>query len=65
MNFFFNIISPLDQFEIRDLLNIHAPVIGNISLSITNISLYLTISAYILAMVSILSTNNNKLIPNG
>jgi len=65
MNFFFNIISPLDQFEIRDLLNIHAPVFGNISLSITNISLYLTISAYILAMVSILSTNNNKLIPNG
>jgi len=64
MNFFFNVISPLDQFEIRNLLSIHAPVFGNISLSITNIALYLTISGYILIMISVLSTNNNKLIPN-
>lgn len=65
MNFFNNILSPLDQFEIRNLLSIHAPVFGNISLSITNIALYLTISAYIIIMISVLSTNNNKVIPNG
>lgn len=65
MYFFNNIISPLDQFEIRNLLAIHAPVFGNISVSVTNIALYLTISAYILMMISVLSTNNNKILPNG
>lgn len=64
MNFFQNIISPLDQFEIRNLLSIHAPVIGNMSLSITNIALYLTIGGYLIVMISVLSTNNNKLVPN-
>lgn len=64
MNFFYNVISPLDQFEIRNLLSINAPVFGNLSLSITNIALYLTIAGYILVMISVLSTNNDKLIPN-
>jgi len=64
MNFFQDIISPLDQFEIRNLISIHAPVIGNMSLSITNIALYLTIGGYLIVMISVLSTNNNKLVPN-
>ena len=64
MNFFQNIISPLDQFEIRNLLSIHAPVMGNVSLSITNIALYLTIGGYLIVMISVLSTNNNKIVPN-
>ena len=56
--------SPLDQFEIRDLIGINAPIIGNISLSITNIGLYLTIAGYLLFTLSILSTNNGKIVPN-
>lgn len=65
MNFFYNVISPLDQFEIRNLLSLNAPVFGNISLNITNIALYLTIAGYILVIIGVLSTNNDKLIPNG
>ncbi|KAK4538935.1 hypothetical protein RGQ29_032148 [Quercus rubra] len=38
-----NIMSPLDQFEIRNLLSIDAPLLGNTSISLTNIGLYLTI----------------------
>lgn len=64
MNFFNNIISPLDQFEVRNLLSLDAPLLGNLSLSITNIGLYLTIGGYLLFMVSLLSTNNNKVVPN-
>jgi F-type H+-transporting ATPase subunit a len=58
------IISPLDQFEIRDLLSLNAPILGNLSLSITNIGLYLTIAGYLIFALSMVSNNNNKLIPN-
>jgi hypothetical protein len=60
-----NIISPLDQFEIRNLLNIEAPLFGNMFLSITNIGLYLTIGGYLTFMLSILSTNEERIVPNG
>lgn len=59
-----DIISPLDQFEIRDLLSIHAPLLGNLSVSFTNIALYLTTGGYIIFVISLLSTNDNKLVPN-
>ena len=42
-----NIISPLDQFEIRNLFSIDTPLLGNINLSITNIGFYMTIAAFL------------------
>lgn len=65
MNTLFNVVSPLDQFEVRNLLSLQAPILGNMSLSLTNIGLYLTIGGYLVFVISLLSTNNNKLIPNG
>lgn len=64
MNYFINITSPLDQFEVRHLLSLDAPILGNLSLSLTNIGLYLTIGGYIMFIVSLLSTNNNRVVPN-
>lgn len=64
MNSFFSILSPLDQFEVRNLLGINAPIMGNLSLSLTNIGLYLIIAGYIVFFVSLLSSNNNKVVPN-
>ena len=65
---FFNltrdIISPLDQFEIRDLLSIDAPVLGNLHLSITNIGLYLMIGLTFILALNLLSTNYNRLVGN-
>jgi F-type H+-transporting ATPase subunit a len=58
------ILSPLDQFEIRDLLSINASLLGNSQISISNIGLYLTISTIIITLLSLLATNYNKLIPN-
>ena len=58
------IISPLDQFEIRDLLSIDAPILGNLHISITNIGLYLIIGVFFILTLNILSTNYNKLVGN-
>lgn len=58
------ILSPLDQFEIRDLLSIDISLLGNTHFSLTNIGLYLSISIFIIISYSLLATNNNKIIPN-
>jgi F-type H+-transporting ATPase subunit a len=59
-----DIASPLDQFEIRDLLSLDAPVLGNLHISITNIGLYLTIGLIFILVLNILSTNYNKVVSN-
>lgn len=61
---FVKTISPLDQFEIRDLLSLDAPLLANLSISLTNIGLYLTIAGYLVFVIGILSTNNNKILSN-
>lgn len=58
------VLSPLDQFEIRDLLSINASILGNSQISVTNIGLYLSLSTLIITLLSLLATNYNKLIPN-
>ena len=58
------ILSPLDQFEIRNLISLDAPILGNFSLSLTNIGLYLLISTFIILTTSVLATNYNKIISN-
>lgn len=58
------IISPLDQFEIRNLLSLDAPVLGDLSISLTNIGFYLLTGGYLIFVVSLLSNNNNKVVPN-
>lgn len=59
-----NIFSPLDQFEIRNLISLDAPILGNLSLSLTNIGLYLTIAGYLVFVSSIIATNNDRIISN-
>ena len=61
---FLEICSPLDQFEVRNLLSIDAPILANMHLSLTNIGLYLTISAFIILTVNFLATNYNKIVSN-
>lgn len=59
-----DIASPLDQFEIRDLLSLNAPILGNLHLSLTNIGLYLTIATFLVLALNVLATNFNKLVSN-
>lgn len=61
---YFIITSPLDQFEIRNFLNLDAPILANLHVSLTNIGLYLTIAAFIVLTLNFLATNYNKIIAN-
>jgi hypothetical protein len=56
--------SPLDQFEVRNLISLDAPILANLHLSITNIGLYLTIGAFIALTLNLLATNYNKVLHN-
>ena len=56
-------ISPLDQFEIRDLLSLDAPIF-NLHIALTNIGFYLICGALIVITLNLLATNYNKVISN-
>lgn len=63
-NLYTEICSPLDQFEIRNLLSLDAPILANLHISLTNIGLYLTIGALIALSLKILATNYNRVVSN-
>ena len=58
------ILSPLDQFEIRDLFSLNGNLLGNIHFSLTNIGLYLTVGFLLILTYSFLANNENKIVPN-
>lgn len=64
LNLYREVVSPLDQFEIRDLVSIDAPIIGNLHISLSNIGFYLIIAGIFILVLNILGTNYNKLISN-
>lgn len=59
-----DILSPLNQFEINDLFTIDTFVLGNLHISLTNIGFYLTLGGIFAFILTLLSTNYNKLISN-
>ena len=61
---FINVSSPLDQFEVRNLLSLNAPILGNLNIAFTNISLYLIMGTFLVIFISILSNNYNKIVSN-
>jgi F-type H+-transporting ATPase subunit a len=58
------ICSPLDQFEIRNLVSLNAPALGNLEISVTNIGLYLTLATITMVSLNLLATNYNKIVSN-
>jgi len=62
MHLFTEISSPLDQFEIINLLSIDAPILANIHISLSNIGLYLTVGMLLILSLNILATNYNKVV---
>src|SRR2546430_750758 len=52
------ISSPLDQFEIRDLVSLNAAILSNLNISLTNIGLYLILGLLVLIeFISYLARN--------
>lgn len=62
-NDIFCISSPLDQFEIKNYLNLDSSLLS-IHLSLTNIGLYLISGTIIILLISFITNNNYKIIPN-
>jgi F-type H+-transporting ATPase subunit a len=58
------ILNPLSQFEIRDLLYLDAPLLGNIHISITNIGFYLIVGLVFIMIMNLSGTNRNRLVSN-
>jgi len=55
------IYSPLDQFEIVNLISLNAPILGNVSISFNNISFYLSLALTFILFFNILTSNYNKI----
>ncbi len=58
------ILSPLSQFEVVNLIGLNSPLLGNIHITITNISLYSIFILIIILGLHLLGNNDTKLIPN-
>jgi F-type H+-transporting ATPase subunit a len=63
MGGFTTILSPLDQFEIKNLISLN--LLDDLQITITNIGLYLTISASLVLILNVMATNYNKIVANG
>jgi hypothetical protein len=63
-NHFEEILSPLDQFEIRDLLNVDIGILGNSHFAVTNIFLYISLATIIILSFNAINNNFGKLVPN-
>ena len=56
--------SPLDQFEVVNLISLNAPILGDLNLALTNLGLYALIVLSVLISFHILGNNDLKLIPS-
>ena len=62
---FFNYLhNPLEQFDIRDLAVTTIPLFLNLHISITNMGLYLVIGSIFILLLSIITTNFNRIKSN-
>jgi F-type H+-transporting ATPase subunit a len=58
------IFSPLSQFEVTNLIGVNAPILGNLHLNLTNLSLYSIFVFLTILGLHIYANNDNKIIPN-
>ena len=60
----YTISSPLDQFEVTNLIGLNAPILGYLNLSLTNLGLYSLIVLSVILSLHFVTTNNNRIIPS-
>jgi F-type H+-transporting ATPase subunit a len=61
-NLFIN--SPLEQFEVTSLLSFNAPILGYISLTLTNLALYSIIIFSLIIGIHYMGNNDTRLLPS-
>lgn len=60
----FLINSPLEQFEVINLISLNAPILGHVNFALTNLSLYALLVLSTLIGFHILGNNDVKLVPS-
>jgi len=58
------IFSPLSQFEVTNLIGVNAPILGNLHLNLTNLSLYSIFVLLTILGLHLYANNDNKITPN-
>ena len=58
------VYSPLDQFEVINLLSFNAPLLGNFNLSLTNLVFYCILTFILILGIHHFSNNNFALVPS-
>jgi F-type H+-transporting ATPase subunit a len=61
-NIFIN--SPLEQFEVVNLIGINAPILGHLNILLTNLALYSSFIFLVVIGLHFYGNNDNKIIPN-
>jgi len=61
---FITINSPLEQFEVVNLISLNAPILGNLNIALTNFSLYTLLVLITIIGFHLLGNNDVKLIPS-
>jgi F-type H+-transporting ATPase subunit a len=61
-NLFIN--SPLEQFDVINLISFNAPIFGYLNITLTNFALYSLITLFLVLAIHIFSNNENKLLPS-
>jgi len=60
----FNYSSPLEQFEVTNLISLNAPILGYFNMTFTNLGLYSFIVLFLVISLHYLGNNHNKLVPS-
>jgi len=60
--FYINILNPLDQFEIRDYIELNLHIFEELKISLTNISLYLILGSITVVLINTTMINFTKII---
>ena len=56
--------SPLEQFEVTNLIGFNAPILGYLNLSLTNLALYSVLTLFLIISLHYLANNETKLVPS-
>ena len=56
--------TPLDQFQIQNIIGIYGPLLGGAHISINNMTLYIIIGTFICFYFLILTSNVEKIVSN-
>ena len=56
--------SPLEQFEVTNLIGINAPILGYLNITLTNLGLYSLLVLFLITGIHYAGNNEVKLVPS-